>query len=110
MKAVDFVVSIYAITGTFPSDEKFGLVSQIRRAAVSIPANISEGAARASDKDFLRFLYIAQGSASEVDTELLIASRLGYISTDNHLKTREALDDISRMIMGLSNHLKRKLQ
>jgi four helix bundle protein len=70
-KAVDFVVNIYRETGTFPSEEKFGLTSQIRRAAVSIPANIAEGAARQSDKEFNHFIAVAQGSCSEVETELL---------------------------------------
>ena len=69
-KAVDFVVAIYKVTETFPKEEKFGLTSQLRRAAVSIVANISEGAARQTKKEFRQFLSHSQGSASEVDTEL----------------------------------------
>lgn len=107
-KSVDFVVKIYRMTEKFPSDERFGLTSQIRRASVSIPANIAEGAARESDKEFLRFLSIAQGSASEVETELLIANRLGFLPDENHIAARAALDEIGRMAMGLANHLKRK--
>lgn len=107
-KSVDFVVQIYKMTESFPKEEKFGLTSQIRRASVSIPANIAEGAARESDKDFLRFLSIVQGSASEVETELLIANRLGYVSEENHISARAALDEIGRMTMGLAKHLKRK--
>ena len=72
-KAVDFVTKVYRATESFPREEKFGLTSQIRRAAVSIPANIAEGAARDSKKEFVYFLSNAQGSASELETELLIA-------------------------------------
>jgi four helix bundle protein len=107
-KAIDFVVEIYKMTETFPADERFGLTSQIRRASVSIPANIAEGAGRESDKDYLRFLSIAQGSTSEVETELLIANRLGFLSTTKYEKARASLDEIGRMNAGLANHLRRK--
>lgn len=107
-KAVDFVVNVYQKTESFPKDERFGLTSQIRRAAVSIPANIAEGAARQSDKEFLYFLSNAQGSSSELETEFLIAHRLGYLSEEVYLDIRAALDSIGRMIFGLSRHLKRK--
>ena len=108
-KSIDFVVTVYRMTENFPSDERFGLTSQIRRASVSISANIAEGAARESDKEFNRFLSIAQGSTSEVETEILIANRLGYISGEHYESLKTALDDIGRMITGLSKHLKRKI-
>ena len=98
----------YKATDSFPKEERFGLTSQVRRAAVSIPANIAEGAARQTDREFINFLAIAQGSASELETELLIAYRLGYVEEAAHSKMRAALDDISRMIVGLSRHLKQK--
>jgi four helix bundle protein len=108
-KAVDFVIEVYKATEDFPKEERFGLTSQVRRAAVSIPANIAEGAGRKSEKEFLNFLSIAQGSASEVETELLIAFRLKYLDESKYNSLLESLDDIGRMLTGLSNHLKRKI-
>ncbi len=84
-KAIDFVVSIYKVTEHFPQEEKFGLTSQLRRAAISIVANIAEGAGRRSSKEFRQFLSHSQGSASEVDTKLVIAHRLRYLSRDASL-------------------------
>ena len=108
--AMDFVVAVYRATETFPKEEKFGLTSQIRRAAVSIPANIAEGAARQSDKEFAHFVSIAQGSTSELETELTIARRLGYLAEDGFAKLLTMLEKIGRLITGLSQHLKRKTQ
>jgi four helix bundle protein len=107
-KAIDFVVAVYQATEDFPKDERFGLISQLRRAAVSIPANIAEGAARKSYKEFAHFLSNSQGSASEVDTELLIADRLRYIEQAKYLELSASLDEIGRMLTGLSQHLDRK--
>ena len=107
-RAVEFVVTVYKGTSEFPKEEKFGLTSQVRRAAVSVPANIAEGAARQSSKEFGHFLAIAQGSASELETELLIAERLGYLETDAYKEMHSELNTIARMIVGLSHHLKRK--
>jgi four helix bundle protein len=107
-KAVDLVVSVYKTTDPFPKEEKFGLTSQIRRAAVSVPANIAEGAARQSSKEFAHFLSNAQGSASELETELLIALRLGFLSEKSYRELRASLDSIGRMIVGLTKHLKQK--
>jgi len=104
-KAIDFVVAVYRATEGFPKEEKFGLTSQLRRAAVSIPANIAEGAGRKSSKEFAYFLSNSQGSASEVETELLIASRLSYMQEANYLSLRATLDEIGRMLTGLSKSL-----
>jgi len=79
--SIQLVKDIYQLSSKFPSDEKFGLVAQIRRAVVSIPSNISEGAARNSDKDYIRFLYISLGSLSEIETQLIIAEELGFSDT-----------------------------
>ena len=109
-RSVEFVTTVYPMSGNFPKEEKFGLTSQIRRAAVSIPANIAEGAARESPKEFVHFLSNAQGSASELATELLIAHRLGFLSENDYCKLNNELDNIGRMIFGLSQHIKRKLE
>ena len=106
--AIELVTTIYRNTRAFPSDERFGLTSQIRRAAVSIPANIAEGAARNSSKEFRYFLSNAQGSASELETEILIAQRLGYISAETYAAVRAEIDSIGRMIIGLSQSIERK--
>ena len=107
-KSVDFVVAIYQVTESFPKEEKFGLTSQIRRAAVSVPTNIAEGAARQSEKEFTHFLSHAQGSASELETELIIAHRLGYIGENQFIELRSSLERIGRLMTGLVQHLKNK--
>lgn len=104
--SVEFVLKIYDCTKNFPSDEKFGLTSLIRRAAVSVPANIAEGAARQYDKEFLQFLSIAQGSASELETELLIAQKLGFIEKEIYTELYNELNAIARKLIGLSNYVK----
>lgn len=78
---MDMVVDIYTITNYFPDSEKYGLVSQLRRAAVSIPSNIAEGAARKGNKENIQFLHISLGSIAEVDTQLIIADRLDFYNT-----------------------------
>jgi len=82
---MDLVEKIYLITKDFPKEEMYGLTSQMRRSAVSIPSNIAEGAARKGNKEFLQFLYIALGSLSELETQILISKRLGYLSEDSTL-------------------------
>ena len=101
-KSVDFVVEIYKATERFPKEERYGLTSQIRRAAVSVPANIAEGAGRHSQKEFAHFLSNAQGSASELETELIIAHRLGYLSETLFCRLIADLERIGRLITGLT--------
>lgn len=77
-RAMSLVVSLYGVLKSFPADERFSLVDQIKRSAVSIPSNIAEGAARQTSREFIQFLHIAAGSAAELDTQLIIAQRLGF--------------------------------
>ena len=107
-KSIDLAVSIYRQTDTFPKEEKFGLTQQLRRAVVSIASNVAEGAARTSVKEFRKFLMYSQGSASEVGTQLSIAIRLNYLEETDYLRLDRDLDDVSRMISGLSRSLKRR--
>lgn len=90
-RSVDLVEKIYKITGEFPKEEVFGLSSQTRRSAVSIPSNIAEGGARKSNKEFLQFLYIALGSLSELETQCLIAQRLKFLADETVLSDIEIL-------------------
>lgn len=105
-KSMDLVERVYRMTGVFPKEEMYGLSSQVRRAAVSIPSNIAEGQARKSTAEFMQFLSIAQGSRAEVETQTLIAQRLGYVTESQIKEILSLLDEISRML----NTLRTKLQ
>ena len=104
-KAVSCVVLVYQATRGFPPAERFGLAGQMRRAAVSIPSNVAEGAARRSRKEYLQFLYTARGSLSELDTQLEIALQLGYVTETERTVLQERLDEISRMLHGMIMYL-----
>lgn len=103
---IDFVTKVYKTTSDFPKEEIFGITSQIRRAAISIPSNIAEGAARKSINEFRHFLYISLSSAAELNTQLIISNNLGFIDQDKTDKLNSELDSISRMIQGLIKSLK----
>ena len=107
-KAVDFAAEIYFTTKKFPADEKFGLTSQLRRAAVSIASNIAEGAARTGHKEFLHFLSIATGSASEVSTQLLIAQKIKVGDTMELVALNQEVEQISKMLQGLMRSLRKR--
>ena len=106
-KSIDLTVDIYKVSETFPRTEVYGLTGQMRRAAVSIPSNIAEGAARQTKKEFINFLHMAQGSLSELDTQLVIASKLEYISMETYQEIENKLEPISKMLTGLIKSLKR---
>ncbi|MGE5526741.1 MAG: four helix bundle protein [Rhodospirillaceae bacterium] len=87
-EALSLVTDVYRATSGFPREEAYGLTGQMRRAAVSVPANIAEGAARNTDKEFLQFLHIARGSLSELETHTLIARNLGYLMPNEELSSK----------------------
>jgi len=104
-RGLDLVEKIYKITQKFPKEEIYSLTSQLRRASVSFPSNIAEGAARSSIKEYMQFLYIAVGSLSEIETQIMIAGRLGYLSSDSLLEEVELL---RKMTLNLIKYLKTK--
>jgi four helix bundle protein len=105
--AMSLVREVYRLTRVFPEDEKFGLVQQMRRAAVSVPSNIAEGAARNGQKEFLQFLSIAKGSLSELETQLLISLDLGYVAKNDDVF--EQLEIVSKLLAGVHKSVKRRL-
>jgi four helix bundle protein len=108
-KAMDLVVACYEATKSFPTEERFGLVNQIRRSAVSVPANIAEGHSRVHTKEFLNHLSMARGSLAELETELMIAQRVGYLAQERLAKLLTMTDEIGRMSAGLRQALEAKL-
>ena len=105
-KSVILVTNIYKFTSTLPDSEKFWIISQLRRAAVSIPTNIAEGAARHSTKEFIQFIYISLGSASEIDTLLLIVGNLKYCEVNELSKLNLQTDEIKKILTALIKSLK----
>ncbi|WP_137905047.1 four helix bundle protein [Chryseobacterium sp. 2VB] len=104
-RSIDFVTEIYRTTEAFPKDEIYGLTSQIRRAAVSIPSNIAEGNSRRSKPDYVQFLKISRGSCAEVETQLIISKNLKFLNENEHLKLNEKIIEVSKMLNGLINSL-----
>ena len=104
---LDLVEKIYQLTASFPSSENFGLTSQLRRASVSLPSNIAEGSSRGSTKDFIRFLNISSGSLAEIETQLIIAERIGYITFTPDLQNNIIV--IRKMLYRLKQSLSKKI-
>lgn len=105
-RSIELVSEIYKLTEQFPRQEIYGLTQQMRRAAVSIPSNIAEGAGRKSTKEFIQFLSTAQGSIAELETQLLIAAKLNF--TKNASPLLQELDEISKMVIGLQGSIRAK--
>lgn len=109
-KAIVLVTDIYKVTGTFPSDEKFGLTSQLNRAAVSVPSNIAEGWGRETHGSYLQFLRNSRGSLMEIQTQLIIAMHLEYIDAKQHEIISEKCDEVGRILQGLIKSIKAKMK
>jgi len=109
-KSIDLVEAIYKLTEGFPKSEQFSLSVQMQRSAISVPSNIAEGSGRMSRGDYIRFLYIARGSLLELDTQLEIAKRLGYISNEQSENICYLSERILKMVDGLIFSLKRNVK
>ncbi len=107
-KGIALVKQVYRVTQRFPGEEKFGLVSQMRRAAVSIPSNLAEGQARRTTPDFINFISNAEGSAAELDTQMIIAVELGYCSADNARDIFGLIVELRKILNALRLSLQKK--
>jgi four helix bundle protein len=104
-KGMELVAMIYDATQTFPSHEQFGLTSQLRRAAVSVPSNIAEGKAHYSNRDFVRFLRHARGSLAEIETQVLISQQRTYLNAETTTRLTQKIDELGRILSGLITSL-----
>ena len=108
-QSIEMVTSIYLMTKAFPKDELFGLVSQMRRAAVSVPSNIAEGYARGSEREKLHFLRISSGSMSEIETQLMLSLNLGYVTQEIFDELSEKITSLWKQFNGLISSLNKRL-
>ena len=108
-QSIDLVSSVYLMTKSFPKDELFGLVSQMRRAAVSVPSNIAEGFARGTDKEKIHFLRISSGSMSELETQLVLSKELEYISEEEYQKVSEYLTVVWKQLNSLISSISTRM-
>jgi four helix bundle protein len=104
-KSISFVTEVYDRTKSFPKEEIYCIVSQMRRAAISIPSNIAEGGARRNTKEYIQFLYVALGSAAELETQFIIASNLGFYKSEEAMNLQKNLTELIRMLTGLIKSL-----
>ena len=103
---MQFCIAIYEVTQGFPQNEMYGLTSQIRRSSISIPSNIAEGNTRGYTAEYLHFLQIAFGSGAEIETQLLLAVKIGYINEDNYLKLNKEINSVMKMLNKLIRNIK----
>jgi len=106
--SMESVLDIYRVTAEFPVEERYGLVAQMRAAAVSVPSNIAEGAARNTKREFANFLHVAQASLSELDTQVEIAVRLGYLTPGDATPALDRMERTDKMLTGLIKSLRRE--
>ena len=104
--SIDLVINIYKLLKKFPDDEKYGIISQMKRCVVSIPSNIAEGAARSSSKEFAHFLSISLGSLAELETQIIISEKLNFISENEMNNLLGNLTTIRKMLLGLKKSLR----
>jgi len=109
-KSIELTIEIYTITKSFPTEEKYTLVSQLRRSAISIPSNIAEGWGRGSTKEYIHFLLISRASLMELETQIIISSKLNYITEQQHNCLEEKIKSILMMLNKLITSLKRKTE
>ena len=105
-KGIELVKKIYLLTDSFPDSEQFGLVSQMRKCVISIPSNIAEGCGRNSDKELIHFLYIALGSSSELETQIIISVELNFLENEKATECLNLLNEIIKMITSLIKSIK----
>ena len=107
-KAMELAVLVHKLTATFPRHEVFGLAGQLRRAAVSVPSNVAEGSARRTTRDLAAFLHVARGSVAELETQLLLARKVGYLDEAALDSVSPTLDEVGRLLNGLITSLRRR--
>jgi four helix bundle protein len=106
-KGIHLVTDVYKTTTNFPKEEIYGITNQIRRAAISVPSNVAEGAARSSKKEFCHFLYVSLGSTSELETQFIIAENLKFLKKEDSVNLQDQLTEIRKTILGLISYLKK---
>jgi four helix bundle protein len=107
-RSYELCLEIYRVTKGFPKEERYGLTSQIRRAAASVPSNIAEGYGRKTTPEYIKFLYVAYGSNCELETQILLSGDLGYIETDKLKKLQNEIGEVERMLKALIKSLENK--